>query len=99
MLWGEMRTIIATLLIATSVASAGPTRTKVRASEVDPEVKSYPEIGFVLEEDGEAKDYQYASFDRGVRRKDELVIWLMGHNGELSDFVTARGFHYIGVNK
>ncbi|MGE9266553.1 MAG: BPSS1187 family protein [Verrucomicrobiales bacterium] len=69
-----------------------------RASELDAAVKSYPDIGFVLEDDkGKAQDTQFASVDTGVEPRGRLVIWLMGHNGGLAKELNAMGLHYLQV--
>ena len=52
-----------------------------RASEIDPRVKAYPEIDFLIEtEKGAPADLQHASVDTSVAPRGKLVIWLMGHN-------------------
>jgi hypothetical protein len=70
-----------------------------RASEIDPRVKSHPEIGFVLEtDDGKPADLQHASVDTRVEPRGKLVIWLMGHNSQLFDRLNSYGLHAIQVH-
>ena len=87
------------LLIALNTASAGSVRKQVRASEVDPEAGSYPDIGFVLEdESGAPADMEYSSRNPDVKSNGKLVIWLMGNNSQLADILGKEGYHYIGVH-
>jgi hypothetical protein len=72
---------------------------KVRASEMDASVKSYPEIGFVLEDmRGKPQDLQHASVDTRIPQKGRLVIWLMDPKSELMDRINSYGIHAIQVH-
>ncbi len=71
---------------------------QVRASKVDPRVKSYPEIGFLIETaDGKPADVEHAWFDPNVKDRGQLVIWLMAHNPALFERLTSYGLHAIDV--
>lgn len=70
----------------------------VRASEIDPRVKSHPEIDFVLEKSGKAQDVEGAAVDTRVAPCGKLVVWLMGPNPTLFDKVTGYGMHAIHVH-
>jgi hypothetical protein len=69
-----------------------------RASQVDPRVRSHPEIDFVLEKDGKPQDTENASVDTRVRPEGRLVIWLMGNNPALFQRVNSYGLHAIRVH-
>ncbi len=70
-----------------------------RASEIDPRVKSHPEIGFLIESaNGKPADTEQASVDTRVAPKGKLVIWLMGHNQSLFDRLNSYGLHAIQVS-
>lgn len=74
-------------------------RLLARASEIDPRVKSHPEINFVIDgSDGKPADVQHASVDTSVAPRGKLVIWLMGHNQELFDRLNSYGLHAIRVH-
>lgn len=94
-------TVLAGVVLAVSVVSgtepAGQMyRLKARASEVDPRVRSYPEINFVLEtEAGRPADSQYASVDTRVESRGELVIWLMSYSPSLFERLNSYGLHAI----
>jgi len=69
---------------------------QVRASEIDPRVKSYPEIDFVLSGvNGRPADLQNASVDTRVEGRGQLVVWLMGHNPRLFERLNSYGLHAI----
>lgn len=69
---------------------------QVRASEINPQAKEHPEIGFTFTDDkGKPIDMQHAAFDPRARSRGQLVIWLMGHNQALFDRVTSYGLHAI----
>lgn len=70
----------------------------VRASEIDPRVKSHPEIDFVLEKGGKPQDTEGAAVDSRVKPAGKLVIWLMGASPTLFDRVTSYGMHAIHVH-
>lgn len=67
----------------------------VRASEINPDAKEYPEIDFIFEKDGKPQDMQYAMVDTSVESRGELVIWMMGYKQELFDRLTSYGLHAI----
>lgn len=69
-----------------------------RASAVDPRVKAYPEIDFLLEKDGKPADLQHACRRRVGQSKGKLVVWLMGHSPELFHFLADEGFHVLRVH-
>ncbi len=69
-----------------------------RASVVDPRAKAHPEIDFLLEKDGKPQDVQHASVDTRVKPQGKLVIWLMGHNGQLFERISGYGIHVIRVH-
>src|SRR4029450_13327124 len=69
-----------------------------RASEIDPRVRSHPEIDFVLEKNGKPQDVGAAAVDTRVKRAGRLVIWLMGASPVLFDKVTGYGMHAIHVH-
>jgi len=67
-----------------------------RASEIDPKAKEHPEIDFTFEtKDGKPADTEKASVDTSVPPRGKLVIWLMGHNGELFSRLNSYGLHAI----
>lgn len=69
-----------------------------RASEIDPRVKSHPEINFLLETpSGRPADIQNAIVDTSVPQRGKLVIWLMSHNRTLFDRLADYGLHAIQV--
>ncbi len=70
----------------------------VRASEIDPRVKSHPEIDFVREKDGKPQDVEGASVDTRVTPRGRLVIWLMGPSPMLFERVNSYGLHAIQVH-
>lgn len=89
--------------VLSNLANAAPpilrVEVTVRASEVDPQVKSYPEIDFLINDTkGKPADLQQAWFDPNVQPKGQLVIWLMGHNKGLFERVTGYGLHAIRVH-
>lgn len=89
------------ILICSPLLSAAESifRTSLRASTIDPGVKSYPEIGFVLEDDkGKAQDLQLASVDPAVTPRGRLAIWLMAPNQALFDRINSYGIHAIQVH-
>lgn len=79
--------------------SAERVEVSVRASEIDPRVKAYPEIGFlVTQSNGKPADMQQAWFDPSVNSRGQLVIWLMAHKPELFERVTGYGLHAMRVH-
>ncbi|MEP3929464.1 MAG: hypothetical protein ABJM55_12285, partial [Rhodopirellula bahusiensis] len=67
-----------------------------RASEIDPRVKAYPEINFLIEDaKGKPADQQQAMFNPNVNSRGQLVIWLMGHNSQLFEKLGDYGLHAI----
>lgn len=72
---------------------------KVRASKVDPRVKAYPEINFLIETaDGKPADVEHAWVDPNVPARGQLVIWLMGHSPALFERLNSYGLHAIDVH-
>jgi len=72
---------------------------QARASKIDPRVKSYPEIGFVLKStSGKTQDLQNASVDTRVTPRGRLAIWLMAPNQPLFDRLNSYGIHAIQVH-
>lgn len=70
-----------------------------RASELDPRVKSHPDIDFLITtKDGKPADIQQAAVDTRVAPRGKLVIWLMGHNEALFDRLNSYGLHAIRVH-
>ena len=69
-----------------------------RASVIDKRTRPHPEIEFVFEKDGKPTDVQHASVDTRVAPQGKLVIWLMGHNGQLFERVSGYGLHAIQVH-
>ena len=104
-----MRTVLACLSLGlvASFVDAAPVKFNdpkpqayhltVRASEVDPSAKSYPDIEFGLESKGKPADVQTADVDTRVAPRGELVVWLMGHNPVIADKVNGYGYHHISV--
>ncbi|RYD21751.1 MAG: hypothetical protein EOP88_10245 [Verrucomicrobiaceae bacterium] len=94
--------LAALLVLSCDGLSAAPEgkmyRLEVRASGVDAKAKAHPEISFLLEKDGKPQDVEHAAVDTRVPPQGKLVIWLMGHNGELFDRVTGYGMHAIQVH-
>ena len=68
---------------------------QARASELDDAAQPHPEIDFLFEKDGKPRDVQHAIVDTRVPSRGRLVIWLMGHNGELFDRLSQYGLHAI----
>ena len=68
---------------------------KVRASELDDRVRSHPEIGFLLEKNGQPADYEMATVDTRVKPRGKLAIWLMSYNRPLFERLNAYGIHAI----
>ncbi len=71
---------------------------QVRASQLDPRTKEYPEIGFVQGTAQKPADLEYASVDTRVAPQGKLAIWLMGHNSGLFERLNQYGVHAIGVS-
>ena len=68
---------------------------RVRASELDPRVKSHPEIAFLLQQDGRPADFEVATVDTRVAPRGKLAIWLMSYNAELFQRINSYGIHAI----
>lgn len=66
-----------------------------RASELDPQAKSHPEIDFVLEKGGKPADIENATVDTRVKPQGKLVIWLMGYSEPLFERLNSYGLHAI----
>lgn len=87
------------LWIGTLAPAADRLEVTVRASEIDPRVKAYPEINFLIEDaKGRAADEQQAWFDPNVPSRGQLVIWLMSHKPELFQRITSYGYHAMRVH-
>ncbi len=71
---------------------------KARASVIDSRVKEHPEIEFVFEKKGKPADEENAAVDTRVAPQGKLVIWLMGHNGNLFERLNSYGLHAIQVH-
>lgn len=84
--------------VAAFLKSAIPRRfdLSARASEIDPNAKEHPEIGFTFTDDkGKVADLQHAVVDTRAPSQGRLVIWLMDHNQGLFERVASYGFHGI----
>mgnify|MGYP003677119795 CR=1 FL=1 len=67
-----------------------------RASLIDPRIKAYPDIDFLIDnQDGKPADLQNARVDTTVAPRGELAIWLMGHNKGLAERINSYGIHYL----
>ena len=88
------------LLLSPFVFAEGQLYTiQARASKIDPRVKSYPEIGFVLKSSsGKSQDLQNASVDTRVTERGKLAIWLMAPNQSLFDRLNSYGIHAIQIH-
>ncbi|MDA8698087.1 DUF4886 domain-containing protein [Rhodopirellula sp.] len=73
-------------------------RFQVRASEIDPKTKDYPEIRFTRGTNSRPLDLQHASIDTRVKPQGKLVLWLMGHNDELFVRLNRYGLHAMDVH-
>jgi hypothetical protein len=69
-----------------------------RASEIDPNAKEHPEIGFVFTKNGKPSDTEKAMVDTRVAPQGKLVIWLMGYSAPLFERVSGYGMHAIQVH-
>lgn len=99
----SMKSILISLICASLAGQAAAEtgkkfRSEVRASKIDPAAKAHPEVGFLLEKDGKPQDIEHASVDTRVPSRHRLVIWLMGHNGELFDRLDSYGMNSIQVH-
>jgi hypothetical protein len=70
----------------------------VRASAIDPRVRSHPEVDFLLEKDGKPQDGEGGAVDTRVAPRGRLVVWLMGASPGLFDRVTGYGMHAVHVH-
>lgn len=96
-----LRLAICSLLTASAAHAAPDAKLhtlSARASEIDKRTKEHPEIGFIFEKNGKAQDLQHACVDTRVPSQGKLVIWLMGHNGDLFKTVSSYGLHAIQVH-
>ncbi len=94
-----VRTLFFLLLSPAILAEGQQYKFQARASKIDPKAKSYPKIGFVLEDGkGKPQDMQNASVDTGVDSKGQLAIWLMAPNQGLLDRLNSYGIHAIQVH-
>ena len=71
---------------------------QVRASEIDPRAKEYPEISFVFGSDEKPADLEHASVDTRVAPRGKLAIWLMGHSKDMFQRWNQYGIHAIDVS-
>ena len=68
----------------------------VRASEMNPRAKEHAKINFTFtDKKGKVVDLQHAVVDTRVPSRDRLVIWLMGHNQPLAEYLSGLGLHFI----
>ncbi len=94
-----IRALFFLLLSPALLAGGQQYKIQVRASKIDPKVKSYPKIGFVLKDGkGKPQDIQNASVDTAVAPKGQLAIWLMAPKPELFDRLNSYGIHAIQVH-
>lgn len=91
--------LISTLLAIVSL-NAAPQRfdLSARASQIDPQAKAHPEIGFLLEKGGKPQDIEHACVDTRAPSQGKLVIWLMGYNAELFGKLSSYGLNAIQVH-
>jgi hypothetical protein len=95
----SLRSLLFLLLAPALFAEGEHFKFQARASEIDSRVKSYPEIGFVLEDrKGKPQDTQNASVDTRVDPKGRLAIWLMAPKQELMERINSYGIHAIQVH-
>lgn len=85
--------------VASDEAESKRVEVTVRASTIDPRVRAYPKIDFLINDSkGRPADQQQAWFNPNVQSRGQLVIWLMGHNPALFQRVTGYGLHAIRVH-
>lgn len=87
-------------LLTSGVVADEPGRLRLvaRASEISPQAREYPELGYVFsDENGKPADLQYAAVNTDCEQRGELVIWLMANNGPLFETLAGMGFHAIQV--
>lgn len=88
--------VLAVVILATMTGlRAEPVEFKVRASELDPAAREYPEINFIFGSAEKPEDWERASVDPAVASRGELVIWLMAENEELFTRLNSYGLHVI----
>jgi len=74
----------------------GKVELSVRAREINPDAKEYPEINYTFTKvKDKYQDMQHAIVDTSVPPRDRLVIWLMSYNPELSEYLASLGLHFI----
>jgi hypothetical protein len=74
----------------------GKVELSVRASAINPDTKEHPEINYTFTKvKDKYQDMQHAIVDTSVPSRDRLVIWLMGYNRELSEYLSSLGLHLI----
>ena len=74
----------------------GKVELSVRAREINPDAKEYPEINYTFTKvKDKYQDMQHAIVDTSVLSRDRLVIWLMSYNPELSEYLASLGLHFI----
>jgi hypothetical protein len=94
-----IRTLLFLLLSPPILADGQQYKIQIRASKIDPKVKSYPTIGFVLQNSsGKPQDIQNACVDTRIASKERLAIWLMAPNQGLLDRLNSYGIHAIQVH-
>lgn len=94
-----IRVLLFALLAPALFAEGEHFKLQARASAIDSRVKSYPKIGFILEDKkGKPQDIQNASVDTRIAPKGRLAIWLMAPKQELMDRINSYGIHAIQVH-
>lgn len=94
----QLTALIADQGLAQDRNRSGRVELSARASELDPAVRSYPEIDFLLEKDGKPQDVGHACRNPSAPVKKRLVVWMMGYSPELFHFLADEGFHVLRVH-
>lgn len=86
--------------LATAIPGFGenPRHLKARASDIDPQAREHPEIGFVFGSRQKPQDLQHACYDSRAATRGKLVIWLMPYNAPLFERLGSYGFHAIQIH-
>lgn len=87
--------VAACTLISANADESTRLKARVRASEINPEAREYPQIGYVFGTEKSPQDYEVGSFDPAANSRGELVIWMMGHNDLLAERVNSYGYHFV----
>lgn len=88
--------LLAVALLLPTLSFSQATGLQIRAGEINPQAREYPEIDYVFTNaDGKAVDLQHATVDSGVASRGQLVIWLMGHNQRFFEHLSSYGLHAI----